>query len=624
MMEGWKEVKLGEICNVINGFAFKSKDFVREGIPLVKIKELKDKRININHCDYLPTDFIVNEKFKVNKGDVLIALTGSHITLPSSAVGRVCKSLIDKTLFLNQRVGRFVAFEDKCDLNFLYFFLTSEDFFNNVGLLATGAANQANISGEDVKTISINLPPLETQRKIANILSGYDDLIENNQKRIKILEEMAQQTYEEWFVRMRFPGYETAIFDENGLPKDWKTMKLGEFLDFKKGKKIEEFLEVNEQGTEKVLLLDSIESGNFKYTKIGKHELVKRGDILMLMDGARSSYVFQADNGIIGSTLAKIETKKIPASFMFFYFQNNLEWLQINNTGAAIPHANPKFIKSINFKLPNEKLFVDWQSFTEPILNNIWNLKDQNQSLREARDILLPRLMMGMIDVSESSEQVGSVESKPSDAKVIPLEQPKKEASKEFKEAVLIACLTERFGSEKFPLGRKRYTKLSYLFHRYSDNKIQDYLRKAAGPYNPKTKYGGPEKIALNNKYIQNWKSNNKMTGFVSAEKIEDAKTYFSNYWQISDLDWLTKEFKFKSNDELELLATVDNSLVELSKKNLEFTSANVLDIIKSEKEWEAKLERTIFSDSNVERAIGFLRGVLEYNQSLENGRINI
>ena len=139
-------------------------------------------------------------------------------------------------------------------------------------------------------------------------------------------------------------------------------------------------------------------------------------------------------------------------------------------------------------------------------------------------------------------------------------------------------------------------------------------MRKAAGPYNPKTKYGGPEKIALQNKYIQNWKGEKGTTGFLVAEKIDDAKKYFSNYWQIEDLDWLTSEFKFKSNDELELLATVDNSLMELSKKNIEFTSFNVLGIIKSEREWEAKLERTIFSDVNVERAIGFLKSVLNYD----------
>lgn len=400
MREGWKEVELREITDVINGFAFKSKDFVESGIPLIKIKEIKENRINLSACSFLPSNFKLNEKFTVKKGDVIIALTGSHITLPSSAVGRVAMSYIDDVLFLNQRVGKFKVDENKADLNYLYFFLSSEYFFNSVGLMAKGAANQANISGDDIKSLKINLPQLETQRKIASILSGYDDLIENNLKRIKILEEMSQQTYEEWFVRMRFPGYETAVMnEETGLPEGWEKVKLGEYLNFKKGKKVEELYESKEDGTEKVLLLDSLESGKFNFTKIGKHELVKRGDILMLMDGARSSYVFQADSGIIGSTLAKVDLKKIPSSFMFYYFQNNLEWLQINNTGAAIPHSNPKFIKSINFKLPVEKILLLWEDFTNPALDNIWNLKDQNQRLREARDLLLPRLMMGIVEV---------------------------------------------------------------------------------------------------------------------------------------------------------------------------------------------------------------------------------
>ncbi|MBD3906506.1 restriction endonuclease subunit S [Chryseobacterium sp. Ch-15] len=602
MREGWKEVKLGEVCNVINGFAFKSKDFVKEGIPLVKIKELKDKRINLDHCDYLPANFAVNEKFKVHKGDVLIALTGSHITLPSSAVGRVSKSLIDKTLFLNQRVGKFVAYQDKCDLNFLYFFLTSEDFFNNVGLLAKGAANQANISGEDVKTISINLPPLSTQRKIANILSGYDDLIENNQKRIKILEEMAQQTYEEWFVRMRFPGYETAVFDEDGLPEGWEKDLVGNQLGKVKSTNKIKSSDIEKNGS--IPVVDQSRDFIAGYTD-DESAIIKYEDTPFIVFGDHTRILklvnFDFARGADGTQIIISNNECLPQHLLYLTLIN----VDLSNYHYA---RHYKYLKDSEIVIPSKNVANKFELLGKKNFDAIQTLRMQNQHLREARDILLPRLMMGMIDVK-------SLEAKPIIAKLIPLEQPKKEASKEFKEAVLIACLTGKFGSEKYPLGRKRYTKLSYLFHRYSDNKIQDYLRKAAGPYNPKTKYGGPEKIALNSKYIKDWKGEKGTTGFVVAEKIDDAKKYFSNYWQIADLDWLTSEFKFKSNDELELLATVDNSLVELSKKNLEFTSANVLDIIKSEKEWEAKLERTIFSDANVERAIGFLRGVLEYEK---------
>ena len=281
------------------------------------------------------------------------------------------------------------------DPKFAYYLLQCLDFtvFNSGGAVPSLNRNLLN-------AYIVNIPSLETQKKIASILSGYDDLIENNLNRIKILEEMAQQTYEEWFVRMRFPGYESVkINAETELPEGWEKVKLGNYINFKKGKKSEETFEEKLPETEKILLLDSLESGKFNYTKVGNHSLVKRGDVLMLMDGARSSYVFLADNGIIGSTMAKVETKNLSSSLLFYYFQRNLEWLQINNTGAAIPHANPNFIKKIDFKMPNKDLLDKWEQFIQPIWKNIWNLKDQNQKLREARDILLPRLMMGMMEV---------------------------------------------------------------------------------------------------------------------------------------------------------------------------------------------------------------------------------
>ena len=641
MREGWKEVTLGEVTDVINGFAFKSKDFVTSGVPLVKIKELKDNRINLSACDYLPNDFKVNEKFTVNKGDVIIALTGSHITLPSSAVGRVAKSYIDQTLFLNQRVGKFKVFREKCDIDYLYFVLTSDYFFNSVGLLAKGAANQANISGDDVKSIQISLPPLETQRKIASILSAYDDLIENNLKRIKILEEMAQQTYEEWFVNQRIQNRKIEI--------EFKK-SISELTDFfinggwgkeenNDGRLIPGYVI---RGTD----MPELSFGKFTdiplrfHTKANlKSRVLEEGDIIIEMSNGNinnigrsifisNSLLHNFPHSVMCASFCKLlRPKSIQLGILInqhikMIYRNNSMLLYKSQAANGI--NNFKFELMIDSELINIPSEVELQISEGSLLNfqkGIDNLQSQNQRLREARDILLPRLMMGIIDTSKISVQgVESAVIKPSDATIIPLKQPKKEASKEFKEAVLIACLTEKFGSEKYPLGRKRYTKLSYLFHRYADNKIQDYLRKAAGPYNPKTKYAGPEKIALNNKYIQNWKGEKGTTGFVAAEKIVDAQQYFPNYWAVEDLDWLTTSFKFKTNDELELMATVDNSLVELSKNKLEFTVANVLNIIKSEKEWEAKLERMIFSEENVERAIGFLKGVLEYGSNkIEN-----
>lgn len=614
MMEGWKEVELEELGTIGRGKSRhrpRNADFLYgDKYPFVQTADVKAAEYKITSYSQMYSEEGLAQS-KLWPKDTLCITIAANIA-DSSILG------ID-ACFPDSVVG-FIANPLKSDVRFVKYLF--DLLQKRIKKISQGAA-QDNLSIEKIRTLRFNVPTVDIQKKIANILSGYDDLIENNEKQIKILEEMAQQTYEEWFVRMRFPGYETASFDENGLPEDWKKVKLGDWIKTSSGGTPSKKNEIEYYNDGEIPWVRTGELKNFilidseiKITKSGlknsSAKLFPKGTVLLAMYGntiGETSYCAfetstnQACCGFLVDSLNH-------SYFIHQYLLYNKEHILSFRMGAAQENISQGIIQNIEIIKPNGDLLNTFGENAKQYYDSIINLLNQNQRLREARDILLPRLMMGMIDVSGSSlQRVGNLESK-----IISLEQPKKEASKEFKEAVLIACLTERFGSEKFPLGRKRYTKLSYLFHRYSDNKIQDYLRKAAGPYNPKTKYGGPEKIALNNKYIQNWKSDNKLTGFVFAEKIEDAKTYFSNYWQIADLDWLTREFKFKSNDELELLATVDNSLVELSKKNLEFTSANVLDIIKSEKEWEAKLERTIFSDANVERAIGFLRGVLEYN----------
>ncbi len=625
MREGWKEVTLGSVLKKIIGGGTPSKmnsSYWNGNIFWCSVKDMSENSPKL----YSTEDTITLEGLKSSASNLLPK--GTVITSTRMGLGKAFINGVD--MAINQDLKALIP-NDEIDNDFLlYTILVNRNILEGLG---TGATVKG-IKLETLKAIKISLPSLKIQRKIASILSGYDDLIENNQKRIKLLEKMAQQTYEEWFVRMRFPGYETAVFDENGLPEGWAKVKLGQLWEIQSSKRIylSDYVEsgvpffrgkeISQKGGN-LKISDVLYISELKFSELkNKFGAPKAGDILLTAVGTLGNLymVKHTDDEFYfkdGNLIWLKENSKYSSHFLFYTLKSSSFQNHINNIaiGSSQKALTIKGLKESEIIYPSKDIIEKLDEIVKPINLSIENLQSQNQRFREVRDILLPRLMMGMIDVSGSLVQMESIEAKPTDAKVIPLEQPKKEASKEFKEAVLIACLTERFGSKKFPLGRKRYTKLSYLFHRYSDNKIQDYLRKAAGPYNPKTKYGGPEKIALQNKYIQNWKGEKGTTGFVTAEKIEDAKTYFSNYWQIADLDWLTTAFKFKSNDELELLATVDNSLVELSKKNLEFIAANVLGIIKSEKEWEAKLERTIFSDANVERAIGFLRGVLEYEK---------
>ncbi|HPR17437.1 MAG TPA: restriction endonuclease subunit S [Candidatus Cloacimonadota bacterium] len=174
--------------------------------------------------------------------------------------------------------------------------------------------------------------------------------------------------------------------------------------------------------------------------------------------------------------------------------------------------------------------------------------------------------------------------------------------NKAINEAVLISVLSHYFGSEEYPLGRKRYTKLSYLFHRHTDGKIEDYLKKAAGPYNPHTKYKGSEKIALQKDYVVKHKRD-KYVGFIIGNNYPEAESYFLKWYGQDSLNWLL-QFRKNKNDYLELIATVDNSILDLSEKNITISPDTVYEYIGSIKEWKDKLKRKTFSKVNIKKAI--------------------
>ncbi|RST27607.1 restriction endonuclease subunit S [Chryseobacterium lacus] len=626
MRGGWKKIKLEELCEKIVDCEHKTAPLSETGYPSIRTPNIGKGVLLLENVNRVSEEtYKLWTKREVPKHPDLIFAREA----PLGNIAIIPKGL---NVCLGQRTVLLRPNQDIVDSRFLCYRILSQDIQNDMHSRG-GGSTVPHLNVKEIKNLKISIPPLETQKKIASILSGYDDLIENNLKRIKILEEMAQQTYEEWFVRMRFPGHDASRAsasvnaettetersrslpegDALSLPKGWKHCKMGEILNFTNGFAFKS-KDYDEKGIYSIVTIKNVQEGYFENAKFDKileipskvkdSQRLKTGDLVMSLTGnvGRLCFVY-GENLLLNQRVCKIDSENIGFVYCTLRstnFKNKIENLA---NGAAQQNLSTIDMENLIIDFPKNELIDEFETFVNPLFKSILNLNIQNQRLREARDLLLPRLMMGMIEVENLVE-------KQSSTKIIPL---KKEVSKEFKEAVLIACLVDRFGSPMYPLGRKRYTKLSYLFHRYSDNKIEDYKRKAAGPYNPKTKYAGPEKIALGNKYVQNWKSDKGTTGFVVSEKIDDAKNYFLNYWKIEDLDWLTSTFRFKTNDELELYATVDNSLVELAKHNLDFTVKNVLEIIKAEKEWEAKLEREIFKERNIENAIEYLISIFRY-----------
>ncbi len=181
-------------------------------------------------------------------------------------------------------------------------------------------------------------------------------------------------------------------------------------------------------------------------------------------------------------------------------------------------------------------------------------------------------------------------------------ENTKKPHSWQFNEAVVIAVLSQNFGSEQYPLGRMRYTKLSYLLHRHAERQAEGYLKKAAGPYRPATRYGGPEKIALERGYAQKSKRG-KYQGFVAGPDIDKANAYFEKWYGSAIVQWL-EQFRFVKNEELELLATVAMAVAELRESGSPANVASVKGVLAGNKEWKPKLDRAVFADTRIASAI--------------------
>jgi len=395
-MSEWKKVKLGDYIDVLSGFAYKSKDFSDSGIPVIKIKNVCPPYISLEDLSYVPNSIAFqNPRYILKKGDVLIAMTGSHINQIASVVGRVGRVRYDDVTVLNQRVGKIVNKDDSLScLDFIYYYLSQYEVKVELAQKAGGAANQANISPSDIKNLMIPCPPLEVQNRIATILSRYDSLIENYQKQIKLLEEAAQRLYKEWFVDLHFPGHEnTKIVD--GVPEGWEKKPVDSIYFIKYGKNLSTKL-VSENGEFPVYGANGVIG---YYDKANCNEQVVlitsrgngSGDVLMTYH----KDTFITNNSFIVSPLEDYSYCQLPFTYQFLKNAN----FRAVRTGAAQPQLTNQSIHTVDVLLPSKDIIIDYCNKASYSNKKIIILRNQIRLLTEARDRLLPMLMSGEIEM---------------------------------------------------------------------------------------------------------------------------------------------------------------------------------------------------------------------------------
>jgi type I restriction enzyme S subunit len=395
----WSVSKIGEVCQVIPGFAFKSRDFCEDGIPVVKIANITDDySVDISDCQYLPVD-ILNQKlnkFILRDGDIVLAMTGA-------TAGKIGRVRTDRPLLLNQRVAKIVPVEANQD--FIWFALSSQQYRERFFNIAGGAA-QPNISGGQIEDVEIPLPPRSIQDRVASILLNYDELIANNRRRITLLEEAARQLYQEWFIRLRFPEHEnTKIVD--GVPEGWERKVLGEIcVDVREAVHPEAL----EAGTPYIGLehmprrsislgewgqADSVVSTKLRFRiddiVFGKIRPYFHKVGVAFVDGVASSdaiVIRPLASNLHALTLLTVSSDQFIAMTA-----------QTMKEGSKMPRADWKHMRAYGVNVPPPSILTALNEIIEPLVQQLRVLNLQNHKLRDARDLLLPRLMSGEINV---------------------------------------------------------------------------------------------------------------------------------------------------------------------------------------------------------------------------------
>ncbi len=323
-------------------------------------------------------------KYLVNAGDILIARTGA-----TTGYNYVVPEGIADTVYASYLI-RFVVNKEKCLPTFLKYVLKSKAYYGFVNNYIGGSA-QPGMNAKVFGKFCIPNMPIDTQHRIASILSAYDSLIENNTKRIRLLEKMAENLYKEWFVRFRFPGYEKAEM-ENGLPKGWKHGSLSDICEFKRGKNI--------TASEMIAGNVPVISAGIEPSGFHNKANVNGVSITMSSSGANAGYIaihysdiWAADCSFINETMT---------SYICYVYEllNNIRGVITNfQRGAAQPHVYPKDINRIKLIIPSECLRALADERLSVIHKQIDNLAKQNSLLARRRDLLLPRLMSGKLEV---------------------------------------------------------------------------------------------------------------------------------------------------------------------------------------------------------------------------------
>lgn len=401
----WEKVRLEDCCYSISDGDHQPPPKAQQGIPFVTISNIN----SMNQLDFSDTMFVpkeyyqsLDEKRKVRKGDILYSVVGSF------GIPVLIKE--ERPFVFQRHIAILRPKEDIVDSGFLFYTMLNRDFYAKADAVAIGAA-QRTVSLGSLRNIKIDVPSLESQKHIADILSAYDDLIENNQKQIKLLEEAAQRLYKEWFVDLRFPGHEnTKIVD--GVPEGWNECTVESFGTVITGKtpptsnkeyytngKVP-FVTIPDMHnvvyplkTEKRLTIEGAQTQKNKYIPPNSVMISCIGTVGLVSIATEVCQTNQQINSIILNN----------EDDLYFFYESMLRMKDLldglGSNGATMTNVNKSKLEKLIIISPSKDIVKQYNDVCKPLFESALNLSRKNVYLKNMREALLPKLMSGEVEV---------------------------------------------------------------------------------------------------------------------------------------------------------------------------------------------------------------------------------
>ena len=391
-MTDWQEVKLGDVCDLIAGFAFKSKDFGNYPDKVIKITNIEPPFVNMENL--AGVDLAIYNKDKLEKfmaypGDYVLAMTGATI----GKLGRI----FEGNAYINQRV--LMSRPKECIYKrFLYYILSKYQFTQYIFNHIDSESAQPNIGATTIGKYKFSLPPMSVQRKIARVLGVLDDKIELNNKINNNLEQQAQALFKSWFIDFEPFG--------GTMPDDWKERDIYSIANIIYGAPFaSKLFNTEKRGVPIIRIRDLKNQYSNTYTEEmhPKSYTIKAGDIVVGMDGEFRPYIWGNDEGLLNQRICVFENKRsLGKMFLYLAIKPLLNRVEQTEVATTVIHIGKQDFDAFRFYMPTSDILDKFDKITNPIYGKIVSNSLENTRLSALRDTLLPKLMSGEIDVKNA------------------------------------------------------------------------------------------------------------------------------------------------------------------------------------------------------------------------------